>query len=123
MESKTPRNEDDNSPITGVPRYFQTSDMGLAATLSASGFKLARINKDNPRRVVFLFINTPELKKQVEKFWASELKLSATILLEHIRLIKARIYGESSNRSINNEYEYEYGKSNELNSSRNSNSK
>ena len=73
--------------------YYQTTDLGLTASLTASGFVIADIDKSNPRRVVFLFDDNPELRKTVAEFWSQDLKLSAAVLLEHIRLIKARIYG------------------------------
>lgn len=113
MVPKTPQDENDyRQPRKVGSSYFETSDMGLAATLTASGFILARVNKDNPRRVVFLFANTPQLQQQVTRFWSGELKLSATVLLEHIRIIKARIYGEPNARPTNNKNEdgYDNGK-------------
>ncbi len=73
--------------------YYKVTDLGLTASLTASGFIIADIDKTNPRRVVFLFDNTPELQKAVAEFWSQDLKLPAAVLLEHIRLLKARIYG------------------------------
>lgn len=73
--------------------YYKTTDLGLTASLTASGFAVADIDKSNPRRVVFLFDDSPELQQKVEQFWSQELKLPAAVLLEHIRLLKARIYG------------------------------
>lgn len=73
--------------------YYETSDLGLTASLTASGFKLVGTDKSNPRRVVFLFDNNFDLQKTVEGYWTHELKLPAAILLEHIRILKTRIYG------------------------------
>jgi len=73
--------------------YYQTTDLGLTASLTASGFVIADIDKSNPRRVVFLFDNSPELQDKIKAFWSQELKLPAAVLLENIRLLKARIYG------------------------------
>ncbi len=73
--------------------YYNTTDLGLTASLTASGFVIADIDKSNPRRVVFLFHNTTELQEMVDQFWSHQLKLPAAVLLEHIRILKSRIYG------------------------------
>ena len=78
--------------MTKNDNQYETSDLGLTASLTASGYIVADIDKSNPRRVVFLFDNTPELQKTIEQFWSQDLKLPASVLLEHIRLLKARIY-------------------------------
>jgi hypothetical protein len=73
--------------------YNEVSDLGLAASLAASGFVVDRVDKSNPRRVIFIFEASDALKDCVDLFWAGKLLLSATTLLEQIRLLKARIYG------------------------------
>ncbi|MFZ2125266.1 MAG: DUF5659 domain-containing protein [Candidatus Saccharimonadales bacterium] len=73
--------------------YNEVSDLGLAASLSASGFVIVSVNKSNPRRVVFVFDKSPALEQAIEQFWANELLLPAYTLLDHIRKLKTRIYG------------------------------
>ena len=68
------------------------SDLGLAASLTASGFVVARVDKQNPRRVLFVFDQSPELSRCIDRFWKGQLLLSATVLLENIRQLKTRIY-------------------------------
>lgn len=72
--------------------YYTTSDLGLAASLTASGFSVVQIDKSNPRRVVFCFQSNPQLDACVESYWSNDLKLSAMVLIEHIKLLKTRIY-------------------------------
>lgn len=73
--------------------YNEVSDLGLAASLSATGFVIVGVDKSNPRRVVFVFEQSPELQNQIELFWANKLLLPASTLLEHMRQLKSRIYG------------------------------
>jgi hypothetical protein len=73
--------------------YNEVSDLGLAASLSASGFVIVNVDKSNPRRVVFVFDKSAELEETVELFWANKLLLPATTLLDHMRKLKTRIYG------------------------------
>lgn len=72
--------------------YNEISDLGLAASLTASGFVIRRVDKSNPRRVVFIFEQSDELEDTIERFWANKLSLPASTLLENIRVLKSRIY-------------------------------
>lgn len=73
---------------------YETSDLGLAASLAASNFTVTSVNKSNSRRVVFCFSKTPALLKAVDAYWAKDLLLPAMVLMESIKMLKARIYGE-----------------------------
>lgn len=73
--------------------YNEVSDLGLAASLSASGFVIVSVDKSNPRRVVFIFDKTPEVEYAIEQFWSNTLLLPASTLLDHMRKLKTRIYG------------------------------
>lgn len=75
-----------------MENYNEITDLGLAASLTASGFVVDRIDRRNPRRVVFVFPKTPEVERQIELFWANKLLLPASVLLEHVRQLKSRIY-------------------------------
>lgn len=72
--------------------YNEITDLGLAASLTASGFVVTRIDRTNPRRVVFCFPKNPDVDKQIELFWSKKLLLPASVLLEHVRQLKSRIY-------------------------------
>lgn len=77
----------------GNDNIYETTDLGLTASLVVSGFRLERLNRDNPRRVVFVFRKTADLQKHVDGYWSHELMLPAALLLEQVRLLKSRIYG------------------------------
>lgn len=72
--------------------YNEITDIGLAASLTAKGFVVSYLDKSNPRRVVFIFEQSPGLRKHVDQFWSKELLLPASVLLEHVRQLKSRIY-------------------------------
>lgn len=73
--------------------FNEISDLGLAASLSVMGFEIVRVDRSNPKRVVFVFEKTPEIDAAVNDFWSEKLLLPATSLLDHIRKLKYRIYG------------------------------
>jgi len=71
---------------------YETSDLGLAASLSASGFTIIAIDKIDPRRVIFYFTRSDELDRIINKYWSNSLLLPAQDLLSHIKMLKSRIY-------------------------------
>jgi hypothetical protein len=73
--------------------YNEVSDLGLAASLSASDFVIVSVDKSNPRRVIFVFEKSNELEQAIDLFWANKLMLPASTLLDHMRKLKTRIYG------------------------------
>lgn len=75
-----------------MKNYYETTDLGLAASLTASGFAVSNIDKSNPRRVIFVFENTGNLQEVIEQYWSNRLLLPASALLEQIRQLKTRIY-------------------------------
>lgn len=72
--------------------YNEITDLGLAASLTASGFFVFNVDKSNPRRVVFVFEKSPELYEHINLYWSNKLLLPAAVLLEHVRQLKSRIY-------------------------------
>lgn len=73
--------------------FNEISDLGLAASLSAMGFEIVRVDKSNPKRVVFVFEKSTAVELAVNDFWSNKLLLPASSLLDHIRKLKFRIYG------------------------------
>jgi hypothetical protein len=75
-----------------MDNYNEITDLGLAASLTASGFVIVKLDKSNPRRVVFVFEKSPQLQNVIDQFWSNKLRLPAAALLEHVRQLKSRIY-------------------------------
>ncbi len=74
--------------------YETTTDLGLAATLVASGFNIVSVDRTDPRRVVFAFQDTSELQEHITRFWSDDLLIPAGLLLDTVRKLKARIYSQ-----------------------------
>jgi hypothetical protein len=69
-----------------------TSDLGFAAALEAAGIKLVRIDRSNSRRAVFVFDDSEQLRTYEREYWANELFVSAMMLNETLKRMKARLY-------------------------------
>jgi hypothetical protein len=74
--------------------YYETSDLGLAAALLACSVLLVRVNKDNPKRAVFVFIESIEVSNLVQEYWNGSLMVNALGYFENTKRLKSRIYGE-----------------------------
>lgn len=72
-------------------KLYKTSDLALASVLSYF-FRIEDIERIDPQRVSFVFENTLELQKTVEKFWKEKLKVEPQRYFNEIKNIKNRIY-------------------------------
>jgi len=73
--------------------YFKSSDLALAAVLFLF-FPLEDIDKQNPRKALFLFEKDTDgrLDETVTDYWRGELKVEPRRYFEALRQIKARLY-------------------------------
>lgn len=79
---------DINSPNT------RTHDLGLAAALVSSGFKLRGTNRDIRGRFYFLFRQSGDLTEAIDGYWANTLNVPARMYSDNIKMLKSRIYAE-----------------------------
>lgn len=75
-----------------MKNYNEITDLGLAASLTASGVPVVSVDRSNPRRVIFKFSTSPEIEVLIEEYWNNQLLLPAAVLLENVRQLKSRIY-------------------------------
>lgn len=74
---------------------YETSDLGLATTLSCLGYAIASLDRTNPRRVVFCFRGEKnEIETVIKNYWDGSLCLSPFAVLTHQKLLKQRIYSD-----------------------------
>ncbi len=79
------------SKETTVQQFYKTADLGLVTTLSLY-FPVRTIDRSNPRKVLFVFDQTNELKNFVNKYWRSEIVVEPQTFTNQIKNIKTRIY-------------------------------
>jgi len=74
--------------------YYTSSDLGCCSSLLASGFKLLGIEKSDPRRAFFCFERSAALEQAVNDYWSDNMQVNARDLVDSIKKLKERIYGE-----------------------------
>ncbi len=90
-------NEDEEKDfvyLSDLDKYHLTFDLGCAAALISIGYELCKLNKENPRKVQFVFHRTKGLDEAVDEYWADTLKLPARSLFDNTKMLKNRIYSD-----------------------------
>lgn len=75
-------------------KRFNTSDLGIAASLVTADFELVALDKINPRKVQFVFRRATGIEKVVDDYWADKLEVKARSYFDNIKMCKNRIYSE-----------------------------
>lgn len=70
---------------------FVSSDLALVAVISLY-FPIAIINKDNPKKAVFVFNRSQNLNKLADKYWNKKLLVEPRAYFDQLKAIKARLY-------------------------------
>ena len=73
---------------------FYTFDLGCAATLISIGFQLEALDKQNPRKVQFIFKRNDGIEKIVNEYWSDRVEVRARTFFDNVKMLKNRIYSE-----------------------------
>jgi len=74
--------------------FFNTFDLGSAASLVTAGFELVALDKSNIRKVQFIFHRTTGIEKVIDEYWTDKLEVKARLYFDNIKMLKNRIYSE-----------------------------
>jgi hypothetical protein len=72
-------------------KYYHTTDLGLTAALTIF-YKIHKMDKSDPQKVVFIFIKDKDFDLYVERFYRGELKEDLQQYFQHLKMLKNRIY-------------------------------
>ena len=76
-----------------LDNYYACSDLGLSTAISIF-YPIEVIDRTNPNKAQFLFKRDKELDRIIEAYWKNELKVSAQIYFNQLRIVKSRLYEE-----------------------------
>ncbi len=72
---------------------YETSDLGIASALCCLGFQVVRLNRENPRRVIFFIEGDFErIEAIILQYWDGTLRISPVALFAQQKILKSRIY-------------------------------
>ena len=78
-------------PLEG-DKVFSSYDMGLAAALITADFKLLTLDRENPRKVRFIFYWEANIEKAADNFWSDLLEQKSRSYWDNIKALKNRLY-------------------------------
>lgn len=78
-------------PLEGNEVYT-TYDLGCSAALISIGFELVSLDKQNQRKVLFIFARKGYIEKTVNEYFSNQLKVNARSFFDNIKSLKNRIY-------------------------------
>jgi len=73
---------------------FETSDFYLSAFLLARGFELIEVNKENPRRAVFIFKDREDRQSLIEDFLFGRAQVDPKDFASAIKGLKQLLHSE-----------------------------
>ncbi|QQR77474.1 MAG: hypothetical protein IPJ67_05120 [Candidatus Moraniibacteriota bacterium] len=95
MATAEPRDQElEYIPLDDKEHYFYSHDLGGSAALVHLGFELVSLNRENPRKVQFIFRRDPLIEDALKEYWADKLSLGARGFFDTIKMLKNRIYSE-----------------------------
>lgn len=80
-----------NAEINKIKPSFFSSDLALVTALSVY-FPITRIDKQNPRKVVFAFERNKSLEHFLDKYWKKEIQVEPRQYFDQLKALKGRIY-------------------------------
>lgn len=78
---------------TKIHNYFSSSDLALVTTISL-WYPIDTIDRQNPRKAIFLFKRDEGFDELLESYWKQRLKVEPQAYFNQLKAIKSRLYGE-----------------------------
>lgn len=92
IKKKTTRWSSDDS--VDPSDVFTTYDLGCASFLLCLGFKLDSLDRDNPRKALFMFKREPRIEEYANKYFTDEVEVKARSMFDSIKALKNKLYSE-----------------------------
>ncbi len=74
--------------------FYTTYDMGVSAALVSAGFELVSMDKEDPRKVLFIFTRETDIEDVVDSYWADKLEVKSRSFFDNVKMLKNRIHSK-----------------------------
>lgn len=81
-------------PLDDHTNLFYTYDMGVSAALISVGFELVSMDKENPRKALFIFKREVGIENIVDSYWANRLEVKSRTFFDNLKMIKNRLHSD-----------------------------
>lgn len=80
--------------IIPIEETYPVSDLGCAAALATASFVLLALDRENPRKIKFVFRREAGIEKVADDFWSDRLEQKSRSFWDNIKNLKNRLYSE-----------------------------
>jgi len=77
-------------------KYFESSDISLAAALITAGYPVSHLDKQEPSKVKFVFSRDDGMDDIIQLYWNNQLKLPLLTFFNNLKMLKNRIYSDET---------------------------
>lgn len=82
------------SKDTYINKYFETSDLGLAAALVTATYPVEHLDKHDSSKVKFVFSRDDGMDEVIQNYWNNQLTLPLLTFFNNLKMLKNRIYSD-----------------------------
>ncbi len=91
IQSKPPE-EPRYVPLDDAAYVWTTYDLNTSAALLCAGFELLSVDKENPRKALFIFRKQDGIEEIVDAYWSDRLEVKARKYADTVKALKNRLY-------------------------------
>ena len=81
-------------PLDDPSVVFTTYDLGVSTALLCAGFELLTVEKDNPRKALFIFRKEDGIEDIADRYFSDRLEVKARSFFDHLKALKNKLYSE-----------------------------
>lgn len=81
-------------PLDDPSVVWTTYDLGISTALLCAGFELLSVDRENPRKAMFIFNRKAGIERIVNDYWTNRLEIKARSFFDNMKMLKNRIYSE-----------------------------
>lgn len=81
-------------PINDPSMVFTTYDLGVSTALLCAGFELLSLDKENPRKALFVFKKVESIEDVANRYFSDRLEVKARSFFDHLKALKNKLYSE-----------------------------
>ncbi len=81
-------------PLDDPSVVFTTYDLGVSTALLCAGFELLSLDKENPKKAMFIFKKADGIEDVTDRYFSDRLEVKARSFFDHLKALKNKLYSE-----------------------------
>ena len=94
MSNKAKKVSRGSIPLDDPDFVWTTYDLGVSAALLCADFELLSVQKNNPRKALFVFKKENSIDETADKYFSDRLEVKARSYFDHLKALKNKLYSE-----------------------------